>query len=202
MSATAGNFQVTLDWTAVSGATRYWVFRSEGHAGCNFGKALIAETTGLSYVDTQVANGRTYYYNVVPAGASSACYGRAGACVSATPDGTPTPDFGISCSPSSVGVLQGGSANTTCTVTSTDGFTGTVDLSCNNLPAGVTCSYNPNPVTAARRRHRRQHLDHQRVGLGGDRHVQHPGPGRERGADADGEHQPDGVGAAGAEFHA
>ena len=147
LTATAGNFQVALDWTAVSGATRYWVFRSEGHAGCNFGKALIAETAGLSYVDAQVANGRTYYYNVVPAGASSACYGRAGACVNATPNGTPTPDFGISCSPSSLGVLQGGSGSTTCNVASTDGFNGAVVLSCNNLPAGVTCSYSPNPVT-------------------------------------------------------
>jgi hypothetical protein len=70
-------------WTALS--TRYWVFRTEGHAGCNFGKALIAEVTGLSYTDTQVANGRTYHYNVVAAGSSSACFGRASTCVSATP---------------------------------------------------------------------------------------------------------------------
>ena len=82
---------------ASAGATRYWVFRSEGHAGCNFGKALIAEVTGLSYTDTQVANGRTYYYNVVAAGASSACYGRASNCVNVTPVATATPDFSISC---------------------------------------------------------------------------------------------------------
>ena len=46
----------------------------------------IAEVTGTSYTDTQVANGRTYYYNVVAAGASSACYGRASNCVQRDPD--------------------------------------------------------------------------------------------------------------------
>jgi hypothetical protein len=60
LDATPGNFSVALSWTAVSGATRYWVFRTEGHAGCNFGKTLIAEVTGTSYTDTQVANGRPY----------------------------------------------------------------------------------------------------------------------------------------------
>jgi len=48
------------------------VFRSEGHAGCDFGKALIAETTGTAFTDTAVANGREYSYNVVAAGSSSA----------------------------------------------------------------------------------------------------------------------------------
>ena len=78
-----GSFQTSLSWTAVAGATRYWVFRTEGHVGCDFGKALIAETTGLSYTDTQVANGRPYSYNVVAAGTSSACYGVVSNCATA-----------------------------------------------------------------------------------------------------------------------
>src|SRR5262245_29637475 len=41
LSGTAGDFQAALSWTSVAGATRYWVFRSEGHAGCNFGKTKI-----------------------------------------------------------------------------------------------------------------------------------------------------------------
>ena len=53
--------QVALSWNSVAGATRYWVFRSEGHAGCNFGKTLDrARSPGTSYTDTQVANGRAY----------------------------------------------------------------------------------------------------------------------------------------------
>ena len=85
VNATPGNNQVALSWNAVSGATRYWVFRTEGHAGCDFGKTLIAEVTILNYTDTQVANGRTYYYSVAGAGTSNSCYGVLSACVSATP---------------------------------------------------------------------------------------------------------------------
>ena len=91
LTATPGNNQVALSWTAVAGATRYWVFRTEGHAGCNFGKALIAEVTGLTYTDTQVANGRPYSYNVVAAGASSACFGRASTCVTPPRRSRPRP---------------------------------------------------------------------------------------------------------------
>jgi trimeric autotransporter adhesin len=148
LSGTAGNNQASLSWGSVSGATRYWVFRSEGHAGCNFGKALIAETTGTSFVDTDVAPGRNYYYNVVAAGSSSACFGRASNCVTVTPTaGSPTPDFSVSCSPSSLSVTQGSNAATTCTVTSTGGFSSAVSLSCASLPAGASCSFSPSSVT-------------------------------------------------------
>jgi hypothetical protein len=145
LTVTPGNYQNQLSWTTVSGATRYWVYRTEGHAGCNYGKARIAEVTGTSFTDTQVANGRTYYYNVVAAGASNSCYGRASNCANGTP--TSSPDFSLSCTPTSQTVQQGSSGNRTCTVTSTGGFSSAVSLSCANLPAGVSCSYNPNPVT-------------------------------------------------------
>jgi hypothetical protein len=148
LSVTAGNNQASLSWGAVTGATRYWVFRSEGHAGCNFGKTLIADVTGTSYTDTQLAAGRNYSYNVVAAGASSACFGRASNCVTVTPTaGTPTPDFSVSCTPSSLSVTQGSSATSTCTVTSTGGFNSAVTLSCASLPAGSSCGFSANPVT-------------------------------------------------------
>ncbi len=90
LTLTAGDNAVGLSWTAVSGADAYWVFRTEGHAGCNLGKTLIATvSSGTKYIDKQVANGRTYYYNVVAKGASSACYGRASTCKSATPADVP-----------------------------------------------------------------------------------------------------------------
>jgi hypothetical protein len=145
LSVTPGNSQNQLSWTAVTGASRYWVFRTEGHAGCDFGKTLIAETTGTAYTDTEVANGRTYFYNVVAAAASSACFGRASNCASGTP--AAGPDFALACSPSSLSVPQGSSGASTCTVTSLAGFSAPVDLSCANLPAGVSCAYDPNPVT-------------------------------------------------------
>ena len=135
------------DRPSVAGATRYWVFRTEGHAGCEFGKTLIAEINWTSYTDTQVANGRTYRYNVVAAGASAACYGPASACVSATPTAPTNADFALSCNPSSLSVNQGSSGTSTCTVSSQNAFNGAVSLDCANLPADATCSYNPNPVT-------------------------------------------------------
>ena len=142
---TPGNFQNALSWTGVTGATRYWVFRTEGHAGCEFGKTRIAEVTGTTYTDTAVANGRTYYYNVVAAGTSSACFGTASTCVSGTPGATP--DFALACNPSNLTVAQGGSGNSTCSVTSQSGFSSAVSLDCVGAPAGVTCAYVPNPVT-------------------------------------------------------
>ena len=124
------------------------MFRTEGHAGCDFGKTKIAETTGLSFVDTQVANGRDYHYNVVAAGAANACFGAASNCVTVTPAaGPPPPDFTVACSPSSLTVPLGGAGGSTCTVTSLNGFTGAVTLSCSGAPDGVLCGFGPNPLT-------------------------------------------------------
>jgi hypothetical protein len=90
LTATASSNTVSLSWSAVRGARGYWVYRSEGHAGCNFGKTKIAGVSGRSFTDTGLLNGRTYYYNVVPHGTSLACFGRASNCVSAIP-GRPLP---------------------------------------------------------------------------------------------------------------
>jgi hypothetical protein len=148
LSGSGGNFSASLSWTSVAGATRYQVFRSEGHAGCNFGKTKIAETTSTTttFTDTQVANGRNYYYNVVAAGASNACFGRASNCVTVTPQASATPDFTLSCSPSSVSVSQGANTSTTCTVTPSNGFNSAVTLSCTNPSSGVSCAFSNNPV--------------------------------------------------------
>lgn len=81
----AGSNQITVNWTSVPGATSYWVMRSEGFAGCNFGKARLATVIGNSYVDNGVANGTPYYYTVVAQGGNESCYGVSSACVSATP---------------------------------------------------------------------------------------------------------------------
>jgi uncharacterized repeat protein (TIGR02543 family) len=62
--------------------------RTEGHAGCDFGKTRIADLTATTYTDTNVVNGRTYYYNVVAQGTSAACYSRVSNCVAGTPQMT------------------------------------------------------------------------------------------------------------------
>jgi len=83
--ATPGEGSVSLNWNPVGGASSYWVMKTEGYAGCNFGKANIATVTGTSYTDTEVANGRQYCYSVVAAGSSASCYSPASTCNCVTP---------------------------------------------------------------------------------------------------------------------
>jgi len=83
-TATPGDGSVGLSWTTSSGATQYWVMKTEGFAGCDFSKAKIATATGTTYTDNEVANGRQYCYSIVPA-SSNTCFGAASTCVCATP---------------------------------------------------------------------------------------------------------------------
>ena len=57
-----------------------------------------------------------------------------------------TPDFVITMSPSTRTVSPGGSAQYSVTVTPLAGFTGAVNLTATNLPAGVTASFNPTSI--------------------------------------------------------
>lgn len=85
VTTTASHNQITLNWNSISGASSYFVFRGEGYAGCNFGKALIATVNQTSYIDNDVSNGRTYSYVVMAVGSSSSCFSPASPCVQAAP---------------------------------------------------------------------------------------------------------------------
>jgi cellulose 1,4-beta-cellobiosidase len=61
LSASAGNGQVSLTWTAPTGATSYNVKRATVNGGPY---TTIASPTAASYTDTNVVNGMTYYYVV------------------------------------------------------------------------------------------------------------------------------------------
>jgi len=61
LTATAGDTQVSLTWSASSGATSYNVKRS-GTSGGPY--TQIAAPTSTSYTDTALTNGMTYYYVV------------------------------------------------------------------------------------------------------------------------------------------
>jgi hypothetical protein len=80
LTATAGPGSASLSWTSVPGASRYYVYRTEGVAACNFGKIKIADTTGTSFVDTGLQGGRSYYYAILPVGSNTACFGLMSAC--------------------------------------------------------------------------------------------------------------------------
>jgi hypothetical protein len=85
LSGIAENNTAVLSWTAVAGATGYWVYRSEGHAGCNFGKTKIGDVTGLNFTDLGVTKNRTYSYNVVAHGPAQSCFGPVSNCLQLTP---------------------------------------------------------------------------------------------------------------------
>lgn len=60
-----------------------------------------------------------------------------------------TPDFQIGPTPPAVTLALGGTATTTITVTPSGGFTGSVSLSANGLPTGVTLTFTPVTTTGA-----------------------------------------------------
>ena len=60
--ATPGNTQLSLTWTAVSGATGYKVYRkTEGSA---WSSAPIGSPTATLFTDTELTNGMKYYYSI------------------------------------------------------------------------------------------------------------------------------------------
>jgi hypothetical protein len=66
LTATGGVGQVTLSWTAGSGATSYNLYRSTASGLENSNAApVITGITGTSYTNTGLASGTTYYYQVV-----------------------------------------------------------------------------------------------------------------------------------------
>jgi len=84
LTATGGNQQVSLAWTASTGATSYNVKRAATNGGPY---TTVASPAGTSYTDTTVTNGTTYYYVVTAVSASgeSANSNQASATPSATP---------------------------------------------------------------------------------------------------------------------
>ncbi len=84
-AASASCSAADLSWSSVSGAAKYWVFRTEGHAGCDIGRARIATPAGTSYTDPEVADGRQYCYSVTAVGNNDSCFGHSSQCVCVTP---------------------------------------------------------------------------------------------------------------------
>ncbi len=58
-----------------------------------------------------------------------------------------SPGFSVSTNAQTLAATPGGSTAFTSTVTSIDGFSGAVNLSCEGLPTGATCQFSQNPVT-------------------------------------------------------
>jgi trimeric autotransporter adhesin len=102
LSLTGGSNQVTVSWSNSGSGVVYDVYRNE--LGCNSGfTKVVNDSSSTSLVDTGVANGYTYYYQVVaqPSG-NEACGGTPTTCQSVTPSGgsctPPSPPAGVSAS--------------------------------------------------------------------------------------------------------
>lgn len=144
---TAGNGSVGLSWSAPSsngGAaiTNYSVFRATSTGAETF----LANTGGaLTYTDTGVTNGTTYFYKV--AAINSAGTGALSNEVSAKPT-APTPDFSLSVTPTTRTISRGASTTYSVTVTAANGFTGSVNLTSSVEPSatGLSMIFNPTPL--------------------------------------------------------
>jgi fibronectin type 3 domain-containing protein len=96
LTATAGNGQISLSWTASAGATSYNVYRSTTPNGEGMA-AIAASIATTSYTDTGLASATTYFYKVAAVNSSGTSAQSAEA--SATPLGSPgsgLPDLVVS----------------------------------------------------------------------------------------------------------
>jgi len=69
LTATPGNAQVALSWSASTGATSYNVYRGTT-AGGESGTAIVTGLSTTSYTNTGLTNGTTYFYKVAAVNAS------------------------------------------------------------------------------------------------------------------------------------
>jgi hypothetical protein len=91
VTVTPLNMGALISWTPVGGASNYQVFRTEGVKKCGQGKVKLATTTSLSFTDSNLMNGREYYYIVIPKGPNDSCFGPASGCKSIIPTEVPPP---------------------------------------------------------------------------------------------------------------
>src|SRR5216117_2453864 len=152
--ATAGDVTVTLTWSAPSSnggspITNYRIYRGTSSNG----ETLLA-TIGnvLTYTDTSVTNGVTYYYQVSAVNAAGEGPRSNEASATPSPPPPPPPDFGISATPASLSLQIGWSGTSTIALTSLNGFAGTIGLSTSIACSGLcliypTASLNPTSVT-------------------------------------------------------
>jgi hypothetical protein len=139
---------VTLTATVASGAgtpggtvTFYNGSTSLGVGTLNGNGAATLNTTSLPEKTDSITAAYSAEGNFA-ASASSAV----SIAVSAPPV-TTNGSYSINASPTALTVTQGAKANTMLTFTPTGGYSGTVALSCSNLPSNVTCVFAQNQVT-------------------------------------------------------
>jgi fibronectin type 3 domain-containing protein len=99
VNATAGNAQVTVIWTAVTGATSYNVYRSttQGSLGNKIGSSST-----VTFTDSSAVNGTSYYYEVTAVNAAGE-----GAASMQSAAATPTVPVVVPTAPTGVNATSG-----------------------------------------------------------------------------------------------
>lgn len=85
LNVTNLNEGAALSWDPVDEADEYWVYRTEGPMGCDFGKARVGQVSGTTFTETGLRNGFDVYYSVIAVGSGASCTGPMTPCVTATP---------------------------------------------------------------------------------------------------------------------
>ncbi|OGF68079.1 MAG: hypothetical protein A2Y62_19690 [Candidatus Fischerbacteria bacterium RBG_13_37_8] len=84
LTVTTTSMSANLSWTAVPGASSYYVFKGTGTWACDMEKVRIATVTGTSYVDTTLDCHPTAYA-VMAVGSTANCFSPMSACAEVTP---------------------------------------------------------------------------------------------------------------------
>ena len=142
--ANGGQGNVGLNWNASTGATSYNILRST-----TTGTETQYATSGTnSFTDTGVVAGTTYFYVVQAVNAAGASGNSNEA--SGTPTAPPPPGtFSISAASTSVTVPRGGSITDAITITGSNNYTGTVNLTVTGAAQRTNASLSPTSVGAS-----------------------------------------------------
>ncbi len=92
-SVTAIDKGAVVDFTLVTGATSYEIYRTDGVFDCNQGKIKVgtfvppfsATESSQVFVDDGIQNGREYWYTVIAVGDDAQCRSPAATCTAVTP---------------------------------------------------------------------------------------------------------------------
>src|SRR6267143_1168400 len=115
-------------------------------AGASFNPTSVTGSGSSTMTVTTSASTPAGTYTITITGASPGLTHTT--TVSLTVNAAAQPNFSLSRSPSSVTIVQGGSAGTsTITITPSNGFASSVTLSATGVPSGVTAAFSPNPAT-------------------------------------------------------
>jgi hypothetical protein len=95
VTAVASARSATITWTEVPNALEYWILRTNGVHGCETGKTRVARVSAAAprtFTQTDLLDGLTYFYSVVPVGGvaatgtvADACSGPMSDCAAVTP---------------------------------------------------------------------------------------------------------------------